>query len=83
MNSQGTMTEKFLTLSEEEFSCLLRKNTSAEKIPEEKKEAYRYSKVRLSFCTIVLFAYMLVVVEFCYEITAGLSGFQASRYRHI
>lgn len=40
------MTEKFLTLSEEEFSYLLRKNDSREKISEEKKEVYRYSKVR-------------------------------------
>ncbi|KAF8492701.1 mitochondrial protein Pet127-domain-containing protein, partial [Gautieria morchelliformis] len=40
----GTMTEKFLTLSNEEFSFLLRKNTNPEKVPVQKKEAYRYSK---------------------------------------
>lgn len=52
---QGTMTEKFLTLSDKEFSYLLRKNSDFETICKETKETYRYSKVRpihLSLSTI-------------------------------
>ena len=42
----GTMLEKFLTTSEEEFRMLSRDAPPLEQIDDGKREAYRYARVR-------------------------------------
>lgn len=49
LSHQGTVLEKFLTMPKEQFSRLLRSSPDPTEEPESKREAYRYSKVYISY----------------------------------